>query len=348
MDLECLLIADDLTGACDAAVQFAVRGLRVRVSLDWDGEAGQTDVLAISTESRDADMGSFREALRRLPPLQPRMLFKKIDSTLRGNVGREVAAALAAFDCDVAVVTPAFPAMGRTVEGGYLRIAGEIGFVPRELAASFRDLPAADTARLRLLDATCDAGLDAIVSEALALPRRILWAGSAGLAAALARATGRGAPVGFAFAPAPSIFCLGSDHAVTMEQQHRLIQQRAAALFPADTATPEAILAARQRGQQVVLRIRRGHTSTARIRELLANAAGPLVLSGGDTASVVCRALDVRAIELRREIAPGIPCGVIVGGAFDGLPVVTKSGGFGSPDALIEVADFFTCPQLLH
>lgn len=223
MDLECLLIADDLTGACDAAVQFAVRGLRVRVSLDWDGEAGQTDVLAISTESRDADMGSFREALRRLPPLQPRMLFKKIDSTLRGNVGREVAAALAAFDCDVAVVTPAFPAMGRTVEGGYLRIAGEIGFVPRELAASFRDLPAADTARLRLLDATCDAGLDAIVSEALALPRRILWAGSAGLAAALARATGSGTPVGFAFAPAPSIFCLGSDHAVTMEQQHRLI-----------------------------------------------------------------------------------------------------------------------------
>lgn len=98
----------------------------------------------------------------------------------------------------------------------------------------------------------------------------------------------------------------------------------------------------------MVLRIRRGPTSTARIRELLANAAGPLVLSGGDTASVVCRALDARAIELRREIAPGIPCGVIVGGAFDGLPVVTKSGGFGPPDALIEVADFFTCSQLLH
>jgi uncharacterized protein YgbK (DUF1537 family) len=133
-----------------------------------------------------------------------------------------------------------------------------------------------------------------------------------------------------------------------MEQQHRLVQQRAATLFPADTATPQAIRAARERGQHVVLRVQRGCTPAGRIRELLADTAGPLVLCGGDTASVVCRALDIRAIELRREIAPGIPCGLLQGGPFDGLPVVTKSGGFGSPDALIEVADFFSCSQLLH
>ena len=82
--------------------------------------------------------------------------------------------------------------------------------------------------------------------------------------------------------------------------------------------------------------------------ELLAPLRAPLVLSGGDTASLVCRALDVRAIELCREVAPGIPYGILHGGPFDGLPVATKSGGFGCPDALMQVADFFTCSQLSH
>jgi uncharacterized protein YgbK (DUF1537 family) len=354
--LECLLIADDLTGACDAAVQFALRGLRVKVSLDSSRVLEDTDVLSVSTESRDAGVAAFQQALARLPKLQPRILLNKLDSTLRGNVGQEVAAALAAFDCDLAVVTPAFPAMGRTVDAGYLRVAGTADFAPLELAACFRDygvgpychsLTAAGGARFALLDATCDAHLDAIVAQGLALPQRVLWAGSAGLAAALARALGASAtapPVPPAGTP---LFCLGSDHAVTLEQQDRLIHCRAATLLSAEEVAPEAVLGALRRGP-VVLRIRRGHTSAGRVRELLADVANPLALSGGDTASLVCGALGVRAIELRQEVAPGIPCGSLVGGPFDQLPVVTKSGGFGGPDALMQVADFFTCSQSLH
>jgi uncharacterized protein YgbK (DUF1537 family) len=348
LDLACLLIADDLTGACDAAAQFALRGLAARVSLDPGSEAGATGVLAISTESRGGDLASFRQALERLPPLRPRILFKKIDSTLRGNIGQEVAATLAVFGCDRAVVTPAFPAMGRAVEAGYLRVVGDSGFVPREVAGCFRDLPAAVRARIALRDAACDAHLDAIVREELAGGRRILWAGSAGLAAALARATGAGSAAEMAFSPGPGIFCLGSDHAVTLAQQERLLRHRAAALFAAGHAPNEAILDALERRRHVVLRISRGHTSAARVRQLLMGIAGPLALCGGDTASLVCCALAVNAIELRREVAPGIPCGIIQGGPFDALPVVTKSGGFGRPDALIEVADFFTCSPPLH
>jgi len=395
VNLECLVIADDLTGACDAAVPFALGGRRVLVSLDSDGEPSPADVLAISTESRDASAevfsGALEELLRRLPKLGPRILFKKIDSTLRGNVGPEVAAALTAFACDVALVTPAFPAMGRTVEGGHLRISGDAHFVPVELAACFRNLgagphchaqpgaiaPAVATgARFVLLDACADADLDAVVWEGLALRQRVLWAGSAGLAAALARATGgkspgggpapatatavRSAPAASApahaapvastsAAPVPSgsaaIFCLGSSHPATLEQQDRLIHHRHAALFSCDAATPAAIAAALERGQPVVLRIRLGETPAGRVRELLANAAGPLVLSGGTTAALVLRALDIHAIELHLEVAPGIPCGLAQGGPFHGAPVVTKSGGFGGPDALMKIADFFACPQ---
>jgi uncharacterized protein YgbK (DUF1537 family) len=334
----------------------------VRFSLDSDGERWHADVLAISTESRDAGAEVFNRALAehvaRVPELHPHHVFKKIDSTLRGSVGLEVAVVLGAFGCDVALVTPAFPAMGRRVEGGYLRIAGNASFAPVEAAACFRNhgvgphryarpgaiaQAVAAGARFVLLDAACDADLDTIVSQGLALPQRVLWAGSAGLASALARAgtAGGQAPVCQAPAAAPAIFCLGSDHAVTVEQQERLIHHRGAALFPPDAATPAAILAALQRGQPVVLRIRVGESTAGRIGECLANATGPLVLSGGATAALVCRALDIHAIDLRLEIAPGIPCGVIRGGPFHQAPVVTKSGGFGGPDALIQVADFF-------
>ena len=342
MDLQCLVIADDLTGACDAAVPFASRDRRVCVSLSLEETVGADDVLAVSTESRDAPVGSFGKSLEQLLPLRPRILFKKIDSTLRGNVGSEVAAAMAAFDCKTAVVTPAFPATGRVVERGYLRTA-EGDFVPRELAACFHGIACPG---IELHDAVCDADLDAIVARFIHR-ERVLWAGSAGLAAALARSLGNTAANGGACLRSAALFCLGSHHAVTLEQEERLVRHRAATMTAAEATTPESLRGALRKGP-VVLRIRRDRASSERIAELLDGAVAPLVLCGGDTAALVCHALRVRAIELRQEIAPGIPCGILAGGPFDGLPVVTKSGGFGSPDALIEVADFFTCSQPSH
>jgi len=47
----------------------------------------------------------------------------------------------------------------------------------------------------------------------------------------------------------------------------------------------------------------------------------------------------VAAIELGQEVAAGIPAGILRGGMLEGRPVVTKSGGFGVPEALIKVAD---------
>ena len=70
--------------------------------------------------------------------------------------------------------------------------------------------------------------------------------------------------------------------------------------------------------------------------------AGGLLLSGGDTASLVCRALAVDSIRLVDEVTTGIPFGVLRGGLADGRTVATKSGAFGNMDALVRVADFFT------
>ena len=348
MNLECLLIADDLTGACDAAVHFARRGYRTHVRLDSHGE--EVSVLAISAESRDLSAAELRRVMddlaQQLPVAQARILFKKIDSTLRGNVGAEIAAARTAFGCETAVITPAFPAMGRTVEGGYLRVAAAeaIHLAARLLSQGVESCahvpPSAVSAAIQAgarfisVDAACDRDLDTIAAAGLESGRRILWAGSAGLSSALARTLpwggplALGSPLGTAPRPASSVlFCIGSDHPVTVEQQRHLL--------------------ALGRREHVVLNLPVRQISLERVRELVGNAAGAataLVLSGGDTASLVCRALGVRHIQLEDEILPGIPWGYLSGGAFDQWRVATKSGGFGAPHALIQVADFFTCP----
>jgi uncharacterized protein YgbK (DUF1537 family) len=70
------------------------------------------------------------------------------------------------------------------------------------------------------------------------------------------------------------------------------------------------------------------------------------VLTGGDTASFVLRALNASSILLAGELAPGIPWGIIQGGDAEGCIVITKSGGFGRHDTLADAFDF--CQRIDH
>jgi uncharacterized protein YgbK (DUF1537 family) len=58
------------------------------------------------------------------------------------------------------------------------------------------------------------------------------------------------------------------------------------------------------------------------------------VLTGGDVAAAVCRAIGVRTIWLRGEVLPAIPWVTLAGLDLDGFPAVTKAGSFGPPEAL--------------
>jgi D-threonate/D-erythronate kinase len=319
--LECLLIADDVTGACDSAVQFAAAGLRVFVPLAHNPEL-PADVLAFSTDSRDIDPAEASCRIRMLAGMveafRPRILYKKIDSILRGNSGVETVAAIEAFGCDTVVVNPAFPAMGRIVRGGCLAVPRDPAFGPIELSRWLHANGAQSGARIVLSDAVCDEDLTALAAELLASNRRTLWVGSGGLAAALARQLG-GDRVPPGESPAgcgPVWFCIGSDHPVTTEQQRRLAERQ---------------------GVHVILPVRRGQP----VRELPDCRPAAIFLCGGDTASAVLAALGARSIELRREFAPGIPQGILHGGDFDGVPLLTKSGAFGEPDDLVRIAEYF-------
>jgi uncharacterized protein YgbK (DUF1537 family) len=360
--MDCLLVADDLTGACDAAVHFAMRGIRPAVVLTARGGSGAgARVVAISTESRDLAPDDIRRAMFAAAAEFPRdcaaRVFKKIDSTMRGNTGVEIAAALEAFHCDAAVVCPAFPKVHRVVESGHLRVRNAPEFTPIDVAGRLRvqaglacshvrpeSIAAmlAEGARMVSVEANCDLDLDGIAAAIVRMGRRILWAGSGGLASALARGSGGERAAAPPARSGPALFCIGSDHGATLAQQAALLAERCAVLFDPGGATRESIGGALAAGKHVVLRIPRGAISMDQVRGLISGvSAAALVLSGGDTASLVCRAVGVQRIELCDEIVAGVPRGVLRGGVFDGVGVATKSGGFGDRDTLIQVADYF-------
>jgi uncharacterized protein YgbK (DUF1537 family) len=338
------------------------------VALTAGAGASDPDVLAVNTESRGLTVEESRQAIvntaLRLAGIEPRILFKKIDSTLRGNAGAEIAATVEAFGCDLAVITPAFPAMRRIVTDGWLRVDGPAAFEPVELGAYFRaqglaphrhdcsagGLVAGPSTRYVSIDAVCDADLDAVVRSVIESKSRILWAGSAGLAAALARTISTaGESIARPAKPqGPVVFGIGSTHPATIAQQRRLLAERPVCALSAETAAPGEIAHVLRNGFHAMLQVPRGRISQNRLAELLRGtreAAGALALSGGDTASHVCSALHVDAIDLHDEVQAGIPWGTLRGGLFDGLAVATKSGAFGDSGALIAMTDFFTCPK---
>jgi D-threonate/D-erythronate kinase len=132
-DARWLIIADDLTGAADSAIAFARRGLRTRVVLQKDWFVNEeTMVAAFDADTRrlSATEAASRhaQAMRRYAAPDAHV-FKKIDSTLRGNLAAEVAAmreVLAEHQRETfGVLAPAFPAMGRTTRDGRVFVHGK-------------------------------------------------------------------------------------------------------------------------------------------------------------------------------------------------------------------------------
>lgn len=343
-----VILADDLTGAADAAVAFTRTCSDVRV--DMSALAPRPGaVVAWSSDTRDTEPAQLKQriqaVLRGLPAST--ILFKKVDSVFRGNTFAEIREVLRAGDYDLAVLAPAYPQVGRRLEKGVLYIDDTVGSRSMNLAQELPEIPllpaglAQDQieARLRavlaqkqravLCDAQTQEHLEAVARVVGSLQVRTLWIGSGGLAHALAAT----APVIQTPAPAQrkpaGIVCyfIGSDHPVTVRQTARL----------QSTCEPDSFF---------LKKIVRNHTPEYAIRSALEESAkhpiGALVMTGGDTASLVCRALGITAIRLSRELVPGVPLGTAVGGPCDGTPLLLKSGGFGSDDLLCKIQAQFS------
>ena len=126
------VIADDFTGACDVAVQFKKQGLETVVLTDVEflgSFKGVFDVVVVDTETRNLTSEDayrkVRRAVRLLRQNNVKLVYKKIDSTLRGNIGAEINAVMDELDVKAVIVAPAFPDQERTVINGHLLVNGE-------------------------------------------------------------------------------------------------------------------------------------------------------------------------------------------------------------------------------
>ncbi|MCU6671503.1 four-carbon acid sugar kinase family protein [Enterobacteriaceae bacterium H4N4] len=219
LNREVVVIADDLTGANDAGVSLAIRGKKVSVAFRTPF-TGDTDALVINSDSRAmvASEAAEKLALYAAEIDAAAWLVKKIDSTLRGNPGAEVEALLTISGKRQAIIAPAFPAAGRTTQGGVCLVKGipvtetefasdpktpvrhaqvakvlaeqtalnSVVVTPAQLAAALQgDTP------LLIVDARTDAELDQIIDAVSDGDERPLLVGSAGLCDALARRLAR-------------------------------------------------------------------------------------------------------------------------------------------------------------
>ena len=182
------LVADDLTGACDSAAPFLAGG-RVLVSI-WPQLPAVADgvaCLAVSTESRSGEAAVSRERSRaaamHLAEGGPRLLYRKVDSLMRGNVAADIQGFLDACP-GRCIFAPALPAAGRTTSGGVQRWPGG--------EADLHRLVSELGPRVSVRDAKTDSDLAAIAGEILESEPAPLPAGTAGLAQQLAAILGGG------------------------------------------------------------------------------------------------------------------------------------------------------------
>jgi len=233
-------------------------------------------------------------------------VFLKVDSTLRGPIRGLISGALDTFGRSMAVVAPAFPEQGRTYVDGRLHLDGRPG-------VSLRDVLAGE-GRCRIVDDLRDAA---------AAQKDWLLVGSAGLARQLAPPHQRAHVA--ASGDGPVLVVAGSPTAVTRTHLTHLkglgevVVLATGPMETRDSGEAAASLAHRVAGWA------QEHTPRA------------VVLTGGATARAVIHRLGATSLRISGEVEPGIPVGQFEDGIWHGMTVVTKAGGFGHPETLLDV-----------
>ncbi|WP_353475991.1 four-carbon acid sugar kinase family protein (plasmid) [Salipiger sp. H15] len=330
------IVADDLTGALDSAAGFAERGARVRVACrprDLPAALGSAaEVIAVATGTRDgteAEAARVAAAVARDLAGHSGILFKKIDSRLKGHVAAELAP-LAASGARL-VVNPAIPALGRLCLQGAVCGAGvevPIPVAPRIGRA------------LQIPDTRTQADLAAQLPEDLS---EAVYVGAAGLAEALAdRLWPGGAARPLPRLELPALLAIGSRDPVTLAQVDAL--RDVPVLEAPNGACPELpdaplLLIRMTPGAEEIP----GDAAAAAFAGTLAEAQrhvrpATLFACGGESAAALLARLGIGQLDVLGQILPGVPVARTAEGAP--LVIITKSGGFGPPDSLVKLVKF--------
>ena len=373
------IVTDDLTSATDGAGAFAQSGWRVKVLRGSVASfpAEDADLVSVDVASRNL---SADEAVRRVTEAgaavaHAPVIAKQLDSTLRGHVAAETLALLRATGRRQVILAPAFPSAGRTTVNARQLVDG----VPvhesvyaqdplspvrsSDLAALFAQ-EGVEIGRTRhartdviALDAESEADLDAIAAE---FSRRddVILAGSTGLMRALARHKGRGTGTSVTMAPRSRrvLIVVGS---VNGESRHQLevLRRKSTPVFTQSlddepTAMARKIAAALGKSTAVALTTTPVPTDPARITDRLSqtvarlvqhSAIDALIVTGGETLTTILDQLGSHSLTVCHEIEPGIPL-CLLHEPYN-MPLVSKAGGFGSPDIFLKAVAAVSRPH---
>lgn len=387
--LRIAVIADDLTGALDTGVQFRAWGMTVDVAPTLDKLLKidkSADVVVVNTDSRsDTPKEAYskvREAAQYLSEAE--FFYKKIDSTLRGNIGAELDALMKYTEQSQAIMAPSFPQTKRTTITGHLLVDGEKlqdteyaldtsdpdSFIPaiisRQTDRKTTHIPLGIIRKnqeillsefhKKLYDGyevvVLDSEFEKDLLKAARLCREVkIISGSAGLASQL--------PVGLGFrTPLPTLTICGSTRTTSRRQIENLKNRLGATKFTLEVSTLEEgvyslireLERALSSGNDVILvtsetilspiqPVKRNVEDliVVKLAEITGNLlkkhkVSGIVMIGGATALAVCEKLGVESLRIIGEIQTGIPLVEL----STGLRAVTKAGGFGGEDSLIE------------
>jgi len=299
-----MAVADDLTGSADTGSPFAERGYSSCIWLHARTPLTECDVPIFETTSRHCPA---EEAYRRVRQAIERYrrpgdrLFKKLDSTWKGNLAAELRALHDATGAEV-ILAPAHPRMGRTLHDGQLHLHGEPTGMHLPALLSEQGLPPAPW--LHVYDSLQD-----VPSGGEA------YAGSGGLAQRIAEALPRRTATPVPDPPRAVTVIIGSDQTATQRQRDRLLETG---------------------WQGRIVDVRHEALDAPGFVKACYELEGALVICGGDTAIAVADHIGATGIRLRGEKIPGLPWGWWIGGRLDGERIATKSGGFGGTETIVE------------
>lgn len=362
------VVADDLTGACDVAACFARLTGPWTVHVSLEGVLGGGAVLGVLNTQSRLMPAEESKALLRLAGRELRdkpVVYKKIDSALRGPVGAEIEGLLDGLGPRKTILAPALPRLGKITRGG-VQYDGGIRIDQTEYAgdvaspvcsADIREvIEETGNVECEIPDAETDDDLRRIVREALDGPS-VLFVGSLGLADALAQQVAGPCAEKKGVRPAqrPMIAC-GSLYERAQAQletavsigQAVVVDVREAEMSditwdwpPEGTALILRFVHEWAEGSPRPMISEVARRFTARVVELLGRLKPDgLGVVGGETAFHLFRGLQAGRLEVHGRMSDVIAYGVIGDGLLAGCPFTSKGGSVGPDDSVVKMIEY--------
>lgn len=413
------VIADDLTGANATGVKLVDQGLDVHTYFNEETSiTTASDVsVCINTESRyiagqDAKQ-RVNKAIQTLRDYKVDVLTKRIDSTFRGNIGKELDAMLEELSSKtVAIIVPSYPSSNRILIGGFLLVNGvplqqtdvsndpvtplKDSYLPKILKKQTDKNIALVTLdkvmlgkssieqeinryinrdiKLIMLDATCEQDIESIAKAMLNITSRQLIPVDPGpltnyYIANLQKHIQHNEKI---------LVSIGSATSVTTQQVQFLEKKLNAVpvyinpnkLVNFDNSLQDEVARsitktikvheygnviiittnhpevnsvdiqrlAEKKGVSIDLLTKRISSGLAKVsKSLIENSEGKIqacFFSGGDTTASFCKTVHAKGMKLEKELMPLVAHVTLLKGDFPNLPIVTKGGMVGEPDAI--------------